>query len=65
MTLTERELQILQLISKEYTSEKISNYLKISVSTVETHRRHLFQKLEVNSVVGLLKEGYKKGFIKI
>lgn len=65
MLLTEREQQILKLIAKEYTSERIAEYLRISISTVETHRRNLFQKMEVGSVVGLIKEALKNGLIKI
>jgi DNA-binding CsgD family transcriptional regulator len=65
MNLTDREHEILELIAKEYTSEKIADYLHISLSTVETHRRNIFQKLEVNSVVGLVKVALKKGLIKI
>jgi DNA-binding CsgD family transcriptional regulator len=65
MNLTDREIEILALIAKEYTSEKIANYLHISISTVETHRRNMFQKLEVTSVVGLVKEGLKRNLINI
>jgi DNA-binding CsgD family transcriptional regulator len=65
MNLTDRELEILKLISKEYTTERIANYLHISVSTVESHRANMFKKLEVNSVVGLVKEGIKRNLIEI
>ncbi len=65
MTLTDREKEVLRLIAKEYTTEKIADYLHISVSTVETHRRNMFQKLEVNSVVGLVKTAIKLGLVKI
>lgn len=65
MNLTDRELEVLDLIAKEFTTEKIANSLHISVSTVETHRRNLFHKLEVSSVVGLIKEGLKRNYIKI
>jgi DNA-binding CsgD family transcriptional regulator len=65
MVLTERELQIIDLIGKEYTTEKIAQYLGITTSTVETHRRNLFHKMGVSSVVGLVKEALKKGFITI
>lgn len=65
MTLTEREQQILDLIAKEYTTERIAQYLSITTSTVETHRRNLFQKMEVGSVVGLIKEALKLGLITI
>ncbi len=65
MNLTDRELEILDLISKEYTTERIANYLHISVSTVESHRANMFKKLEVSSVVGLVKEGFKRKIIKM
>jgi DNA-binding CsgD family transcriptional regulator len=65
MNLTDREQEVLDLIAKEYTTEKIANSLHISVSTVETHRRNLFHKLEVSSVVGLIKEGLRRNYIKI
>jgi DNA-binding CsgD family transcriptional regulator len=65
MNLTERELEVLVLISKEYTSEEIANYLNISQSTVETHRANMFKKLEVNSVIGLVKMAIKNKLIDI
>ncbi len=65
MEITDRELEILELIAKEFTTEKIANTLNISVSTVETHRRNLFQKLEVSSVVGLIKEAFRRNYITI
>lgn len=65
MTISDRELEVLTLIAKEYTTEKIANQLQISVSTVETHRRNLFQKMEVSSVVGLIKEAFRRNYITI
>ena len=65
MTISDRELEILTLIAKEYTTEKIANALNISVSTVETHRRNLFQKMEVSSVAGLIKEAFRRNYITI
>jgi DNA-binding CsgD family transcriptional regulator len=65
MEITNRELEVLELIAKEFTTEKISQILHVSISTVETHRRNLFRKLEVSSVVGLVKEGFRRGLIKI
>lgn len=64
-TLTKREQEILELISKEYTTEQIAQGLKIAVRTVESHRRNMFKKLDVQSVVGLIKAGLTKGWIKI
>jgi LuxR family transcriptional regulator, transcriptional regulator of spore coat protein len=61
--LTKRELEILALIAKELTTEQIANNLKISIATVETHRRNMFKKTSVQSVVGLVIEGLKQGWV--
>lgn len=51
--LTSREMEVLCLIAKEFSTNEIAEKLFISVPTVETHRRNLFQKLEVKSAVGV------------
>jgi DNA-binding NarL/FixJ family response regulator len=61
--LTEREIEILALIANEYSSQEIADKLFISLSTVETHRRNLFQKLNVKSAVGLAKYALKHGLV--
>ncbi len=61
--LTDREQEILQLISLEKSSEEIADQLFISRRTVETHRKNILKKTEVKGVVGLLKYGYKMGWI--
>ena len=63
-SLTKRELEILSLIAQELTSVQIANYLNISIPTVEGHRRNMFKKLQVHSVVGLVIEALKQGWIK-
>ncbi|HSA07361.1 MAG TPA: response regulator transcription factor [Candidatus Gastranaerophilales bacterium] len=45
--LTERELDVLSLISKGYSNQQISDELCISLNTVKTHIKNIFQKLEV------------------
>ena len=54
MTLTLRQQQILDLIATELTTVQIADALGLSVPTVETHRRNLFRKAGVRSVVGLI-----------
>jgi DNA-binding NarL/FixJ family response regulator len=53
--LSERELQILQLIAKEYTNEEIAKELKISRRTVDSHRQNLLYKLKAKNTAGLVK----------
>ncbi|WP_321540717.1 response regulator transcription factor [Flavobacterium piscinae] len=45
--LTDRELEILKLISLEYSGKEIGEELSISLNTVETHRKNLIKKLNV------------------
>jgi len=56
--LTERELEILKLITKEYSNKQIADALHISERTVETHRKNIFRKTETSSIVGLIKYAY-------
>lgn len=61
--LTDREVDVLRLIADENPSYRIAEKLFISVPTVETHRRHLMQKLGVKSVVGMVKFAMKHGLV--
>lgn len=53
--LTERELEILKLISEEHSNAEIANMLFISERTVETHRKNMLRKTNNKTIVGLLK----------
>lgn len=63
MKLTKRESEVLQLISNEFTTKEIAEKLGVSISTIETHRRNLLRKTNSQSVVGLVKEAVKQGWI--
>lgn len=54
--LTRRELEILKSIAEGKNNSEIAESLIISVRTVETHRRNLMHKLEVKTVVELLRK---------
>lgn len=53
--LTVRELEILSLVSEEYSSKEIAAELYISLHTVLSHRKNIIKKLGVKSVVGMVK----------
>ena len=57
--LTGREIEIIQLIEKEYNNKQIAEALFISERTVETHRKNIFRKTCTNSVIGLVKYAYE------
>lgn len=61
--LTPREIEIVQLLAKEFTNEKIAEALHISYRTVETHRKNIMQKTKAHNLAGLLKFAYDQGFI--
>jgi DNA-binding NarL/FixJ family response regulator len=62
--LTEREIEIVKLLGREFTNEKIAQELNISFRTVETHRKNILQKTKSHNLAGLLKYAYLKGILK-
>ncbi len=61
--LSNRELEILRLISFEYTSLEIGKELFISVPTVETHRRNIMGKLGARNAAGMVRRGIENGLL--
>lgn len=61
--LTKRELEVLELISKSYTSGEIAETLFISKRTVEHHRESIYQKLKVQKVSDLIHQARNMGII--
>lgn len=53
--LSDRELEVLQLILKELTSKQIAEMLHISKQTVDTHRINIYEKTGTKTIVGLIK----------
>ncbi len=53
--LSDREQEILKLISKGLTSKEIAEELFISPRTVEAHRTNLMQKLQIKNIAGLIR----------
>jgi LuxR family maltose regulon positive regulatory protein len=47
--LSERELDVLQLLATARTGPQIANELFVSVNTLRTHTKHIFTKLDVNT----------------
>ncbi|MEO1259288.1 MAG: response regulator transcription factor [Bacteroidota bacterium] len=54
MNLSPRELEVLQLICQEMSTNEIAEKLFISARTVEGHRKKLLEKTEVKNVAGLV-----------
>jgi DNA-binding NarL/FixJ family response regulator len=62
--LTGRELEIITLISLEYSGKEISEQLYISVNTVETHRKNIMKKLKLKNIISLVKYAINNNLIK-
>ncbi len=62
-TLTQREKEILKLIGEGYKNKEISDYLCISVKTVEKHRANLMKKLDLHNVSALTAYSIEKGLV--
>lgn len=63
--LTERELEILQLIVEEKTTKEIAEQLFLSEKTIETHRGNIMLKLEARNIAGMVRKAIMEGLVKI
>jgi DNA-binding NarL/FixJ family response regulator len=59
--LTPREREVLQLLAEGKATKQIAAALHASVSTIETHRRHIMNKLGLHSVAELTKYAIREG----
>jgi len=62
--LTMREQLVLRLISHGLNNKKIAQELDISVRTVETHKRNITKKLDINTTSGLVRYAIEYGLDK-
>ncbi len=61
--LTTREREVLQLVAEGQSNKEVANFLNLSLYTVETHRTHILQKLNLHSVPELILYAVRKGII--
>jgi two-component system response regulator NreC len=61
--LTSREREILQLLAEGKTNKEVATALNISPYTVETHRGHILQKLNLHNSAELVLYAVRKGII--
>ena len=59
--LSNREIEILKLITDGNSNKAIANQLCISIKTVEKHRNNIMQKLKIHNIVDLVKYALKNG----
>ncbi len=61
--LTRREREVLELLAAGETSKTVAKKLFIGVSTVESHRANLMEKLGVRNVAELVQHAFKRGLL--
>src|ERR1043166_1533897 len=61
--LTKREREVLQLVAEGKSNKEVASLLNLSLYTVETHRTHILQKLNLHSVPELILYAVRKGII--
>lgn len=61
--LTPRERELLQLIAEGLSNKEIATRLDLSVYTVETHRRHMLEKLNLHSTADVILYAVRKGLV--
>jgi DNA-binding NarL/FixJ family response regulator len=63
--LTPREREVLQLIAEGKSTKEIASLLHVSVPTIDTHRQHIMDKLQIFSVADLTKYAIRTGLTSL
>lgn len=63
--LSPREREVLQLIAEGKTTLQIADVMHVSTKTIETHRHHIMQKLQISSIAELTKYAIREGLTDI
>jgi len=62
--LSDREREVFQLVAEGFTNKEIATQLGISPGTLETHRAHILDKLDVHSTAEIVLYAVRKGIIR-
>jgi DNA-binding NarL/FixJ family response regulator len=61
--LTPREQEVLVLVSSGFSNKQVAAQLGVSIKTIEKHRQHLMDKLNIHEVASLTRYALERGFI--
>lgn len=61
--LSVRELEVIEMICREFTMREIAEQLSISEQTVMTHRKNLMKKIQVNNSVGIVRYAIQSSIV--
>jgi DNA-binding NarL/FixJ family response regulator len=62
-SLSEREREVFQLVAEGQSTKEIAGVLSVSPTTIETHRAHILQKLDIHNTAGLVLYAFRRGVI--
>jgi DNA-binding NarL/FixJ family response regulator len=62
-SLSEREREIFQLVAEGRSTREVAELLSVSPATVETHRAHILQKLDIHNIAELVLYAVRRGVI--
>ncbi len=62
--LTAREREVLQLLAEGRSNKEVASLLEVGLSTVETHRANLMQKLNLHNTAEIVLYAVRKGIIR-
>lgn len=62
--LSEREREIFQLVAEGHSNKAVADMLSISPATVETHRAHILQKLDLHNTAEVVLYAVRRGVIR-
>jgi RNA polymerase sigma factor (sigma-70 family) len=62
--LSDREREVLQLVAEGKSNKEIAQLLHVAVSTVESHRKHVMEKLKLHNTAEMVRYAVRKGIIQ-
>lgn len=63
--LSDREIEILKLVTNGFSNKDIAEKLFLSTRTIESHKNHIMKKLNIKTTIDLVKYSVKKGIIEL
>ncbi len=60
---TDREIDVIQMICKDFSTKEIGAKLELSPRTIDTHRSRIMERMNVKSVAGLVAYAYSHGIV--
>ena len=63
--ISQREKEVLELISQEYSAREIADMLFISFHTANSHRKNIMHKLNVKNTAGMIRAGFETGLLSL